>query len=168
MANCANITAEHLRSILNYDPDTGVFTWRQKTGPTAKIGAVAGGVNKRGYWYIRVGGSKQLAHRLAWLYMVGEWPTTDIDHLNLNKTDNRWDNLRAATDAQNKANSALYSNNLSGFKGVSRRPCGYKWRARIQVNKTLKNLGDFSSPELAHAAYLKAAEEFFGEFARAE
>ena len=114
-----------------------------------------------------VAGKRYSAHRLAWLYMTGDWPPDEVDHKNRVRTDNRWDNLRLADTFTNKRNTSAYRNNKSGFKGVSWHVCSRKWRSRIRVDGKEKNLGLYDTPEQANAAYERAAREMFGEFARA-
>jgi hypothetical protein len=162
------LTAERLRELLHYDPETGVFTWRARRSNFSRygIGDVAGCVNPVGYRRIGWGKTYYPAHRLAWLYMTGEWPSGAIDHINCVKDDNRLANLRVATTAQNRANARKSSNNTSGFKGVvwHRKMC--RWMAGIKVNGRSLHLGYFDCPAEAHTAYVKAAKEHFGEFAR--
>jgi hypothetical protein len=155
------ITAERLREVLDYDPLTGRFTWRV-TSRRTRAGQIAGRYNQ-GYWKIGIDGKLYLAHRLAWLYMTGEFPTLNIDHIDRDGTNNRWSNLREATQAQNLANSRRYCNNKGGFKGVLQR--GPSWLAQIQPNGRPIHLGMFPTPEAAHAAYMAAARKYFGEFA---
>lgn len=163
--NRRNLTADTLRMNLHYDPNTGVFT-RLVPSSNAAAGDVAGYVNDQGYIVIAVSGAQHHAHRLAWLYMTGEWPTLQVDHRNLDKGDNRWSNLRLATASQNGQNSPPKSNNTSSCKGVSWYAAGKKWRARLVLNKREISLGYFDDFEDAKAAYEKAASEHFGEFAR--
>jgi hypothetical protein len=92
----------------------------------------------------------------------------EIDHINRNGLDNRRRNLRICTRSQNLANQGLHSNNTSGLKGVSWCRQTRKWKAQISINHKHKNLGRFEDPEEAHAAYIKAAKKYFGEFARSE
>jgi hypothetical protein len=99
---------------------------------------------------------------------LGGWPEKGIDHINGNGADNSWSNLRAANQHQNIANGRMWSHNTSGFKGASYRRDIQKWRASIQVRGRPIHLGNFKTPQEAHAAYRKAAERYFGEFARAE
>ncbi len=160
------VTADRLRELLSYDPSTGLFTWLLSTGNRAPVGAVAGSVGK-GYVDIRIDQRLYKAHRLAWLYMTGEWPEQQIDHRDLNRANNRWDNLRVATNSQNHANTRAQSNNRSGFKGVSWSKAANKWMAQIVRDRCHTYLGLFDTPEDAHAAYCVAAERLFGEFARA-
>lgn len=164
----ADLTAERLRLLLHYDPETGVFTWLVARRGTARVGAIAGSRPGNGYWMIRVNGQLYKAHRLAWLYMYGGWPTHQIDHEDTDKGNNRWKNLRPATNGQNQANTKKRTTNTSGFKGVYWHATEKRWRAYITVNRKFKHLGYFDVRELAHAAYCRAAEEFFGEFARGQ
>lgn len=156
------ITAEQLRELLAYDPDTGVFVWRVSSSNRAAAGKVAGKLNC--YWQIGVLGRRYLAHRLAWLYVHGRWPTHEIDHINRVKTDNRIANLREATRSQNQANGARHNNNKTGFRGVGLLKWG-RYAATIKINKRQTHLGCFDTAEQASAAYQKAVKELFGEFA---
>lgn len=150
------ITAARLREVLHYNPITGVFTWRVRTSTCVQVGDVAGGSGSGGYIDIRIDGRKHGAHRLAWLYMTGELPEHEIDHENTCRSDNRWDNLRDATHAQNMQNlRKAPSHNTSGFLGVSEDRRGL-WRAQIMVGGRNKSLGYHQTQELAHAAYLEA------------
>jgi hypothetical protein len=158
------LTADQLRAVLHYDPDTGIFT-RLIPHAGLKQGDRAGGLRTDGYVVIRVRGEMFKAHRLAWLYMTGEWPDGYIDHINMVRADNRWSNLRLATWAQNQQNTARRSDNRSGFKGVGWHKDAGKWCARIKLGGRTKHIGLFATPEEAHAAYCRAAEER-GEFGR--
>ena len=159
------ITQEQLHRAIHYDPLTGEFTWKVQNGPCSK-GKRAGRHNDSGYWRITIDGVTYRAHRLAWLYMTGEWPIDQIDHINGVKDDNRWINLRQANNSQNHANKARQKNNTSGFKGVSLDKRHQRWHAYIKKDNRRHFLGYFESREEAHRAYILAAEEFFGEFAR--
>jgi hypothetical protein len=160
------LTQQRLRELFSYDPETGNFTRRlavSKCQPGEKAGWLCGA----GYLEIRVDCRRYLAHRLVWLYVFGRWPSHHIDHLNLEKTDNRLANLREATKSQNHANRPRPRNNRSGSKGVSVRKSG-NWSANITINGVGRCLGTFKSRDEATAAYKGAAEELFGEFARAD
>jgi hypothetical protein len=162
------LTAERLREVLSYNPETGAFTWLVSTSNRIRVGDVAGSVRPDGYRKICVDGRQYLAHRLAYLYVTGEWPAEYLDHINGNPGDDRWANLRSATGTQNSANKRKQRNNTSGFKGVLRHAARKKqWQARIGINGHGKCLGYFDTPENAHAAYVAAAVKRFGEFARA-
>jgi hypothetical protein len=144
-------TQARLQELFYYDAATGVFTRRVSRG-TAKEGAVAGSVHCTGYVYIRVDGVDYKAHRLAWVYHYGTQPADLLDHINRNKADNRIDNLREATHAQNQQNKKTYANNLSGIKGVSWYPLRRKWRVRIQHNKQSILVGFFDALDEAAQA----------------
>lgn len=160
-----DLTAEKLRSLFDYDPNTGVF--RYKVAPSnqsrLKVGDIAGHVRGGRYLVIGINGIKYYANRLAWLYMYGAWPENLVDHKNRCKVVNRLDNLRPATQSQNKANAPKPANNTSGFKGVTRSKA--RWRAQITFQGQVMYLGNFKTREEAHEAYLKRARELFGEFA---
>lgn len=159
------ITAEQLRLLLDYDEKTGLFHWRGSLVFHKRRGH-AGWLEPRGYWRICINGKNYQAHRLAWLWVTGEWPAFQIDHANLNKADNRWSNLRQATNSQNHANVGKRRHNTSGIKGVywHKRRC--KWQAAIMVNGSLRALGYCNTKEEAAELYAVAAREHFGEFAR--
>ena len=160
------LTAERVRELLNYAPETGVFTWRVNRGGTANSGSVAGHIDQDGYGRICVDGPHYVASRLAWLYMTGNEPPNTVDHRDLNKVNNRWSNLRAATVLQNMRNRSKYRNNTSGFKGVCRHKPGGKFKAQISVNGRRVHLGCFDTAEAAYAVYCEAAKKLHGEFAR--
>ncbi|RJP45482.1 HNH endonuclease [Candidatus Parcubacteria bacterium] len=160
------LSAERLREALHYDFDTGTWTWISAPHSRVPIGSRAGSLDSKGYLRIGIDGREYRSHRLAWLYMTGEWPPHEIDHINLDKLDNRWRNLRLATGSQNQANKSLYSNNRSGAKGVGWHRRSRKWRAFIQKNGFQIHLGCFSAFEDARRAYEAAAEQLHGEFAR--
>ena len=149
------ITASRLRELLNYDPETGIFTRLTKWGSKG-IGDIPGTKSPQGYWYIGLDNRPYPAHRLAWLYMNGEWPQGDIDHINRNRLDNRIVNLRHTTRSTNLHNSSARGS--SGVKGVSlispsrQRKSKKLWQARIQVNNQEYDLGSYYTLEEAAAA----------------
>ena len=183
-----DLTAEYVRSLLNYDPETGMFRWKPRTpamfgggngghSPEHRCkcwnsryaGAMAGTVSTAlrqnvVHLTVRIEGRNYYAHRLAWLYVHGEWPDGDIDHINGDGLDNRIANLRVATRSQNCANVGRRAHNTSGVKGIYQH--GMRWRASIRVKGKSKHLGCFGTPADAQAAYMAAAREHFGEFAR--
>jgi hypothetical protein len=159
-------TADDLRKFLDYNRETGVFTWREARGGAVGCGATAGAHDGRGYIQIKIQGRNYRAHRLAWLHVHGEWPSAQIDHANGNKADNRISNLRLATRSQNNANKRRLSNNTSGAKGVSWKGSARKWQAQIRVDGRLSHLGYFGSIYDAANAYRTAAAKHFGVFAR--
>jgi len=149
------LTQEYLKSILHYDPATGVFTWKQRTRSdfatlrganmwNAKYsGKVAGWDNGRGYIKIEINSRAFRAHRLAFLYMEGSLPANDVDHINGAKDDNRWTNLRHVTHGENMRNQRKRANRLSDCMGVSwaKRQC--QWVAYIYINSRRVHLGSF-------------------------
>lgn len=151
----ADLTAQRLRTLLNYDPETGVFTWIAKSAPRANtlVGSVAGTVIDGGYIRVTVDRRFYRAHRLAWLYMTGEWPLADIDHINGQPSDNRWANLRDVPRSVNLQNRrvAMGHNTTSGILGVSKKRD--KWRARIKFDGR-DHVSTHDSIEDAQAAYL--------------
>lgn len=156
------LTAAELRELLHYEPSTGTFTWLVDKASTVKAGRVAGGLDGEGYIKIKINYKFYLAHRLAWLYMTGAWPERHIDHINGERPDNRWCNLRPADKIQNGANRRTGKNNTSGIKGVRWCSITDKWQARLRR----KHLGSYATKEEAAAAYAAAAKELFGEYAR--
>lgn len=153
------LTQETLKSLLHYNPDTGRFTWLAKTSSRSRveIGGVAGCVDTiHGYRRIMINGKSYLAHRLAWFYMTGSWPESEIDHKNHLRHENQWDNLREVTHKKNQQNQSLYSTNTSGCAGVSWEKDRKKWRALIWIDGKLKNLGRFTDKKEAEAARARA------------
>ena len=145
-----------LKEFLHYDPCTGKFTRIFRSSGRIKIGDVSGTVCANGYLNTRVLGCKYKNHRLAWLYMTGDWPNGQVDHINGVRTDNRIDNLRVVSHQENAQNTrkARSDNKSSGLLGVSKNTNG--WRARIMVNKKPIQIGTYNTPEEAHAAYIEA------------
>lgn len=148
------LTAERLREVLDYDAETGLFT-RKEPRNRWKAGQVAGGETCHGYTGIKIDNRVYLAHRLAWLYVFGEWPSKGLDHLNGSRRDNRLVNLREATHAENAQNrrgarrgSAVDFIGVSRYRGV--------FRAQIKTDGKNKHIGYFGTPEAAHEAYLDA------------
>lgn len=154
------ITCEQLQGILSYNPKTGAFQYRVKRG-AQNAGTVAGGKMVRGNWSIGINYKRYSAHRLAWLYMTGIWPENEIDHIDGNPLNNRWDNLREVTGAQNKQNYRRPRiDNKSGYLGVylhgKNKNGSDRWRARINLDGKAVHLGLFDTPQEAHAAYVEA------------
>ena len=160
------ITQSELKEKLNYDQETGIFTWKVKSSNRIKIGNVAGSIGNFGYVIITIDKKHYVAHRLAWLYVNNILPTKDIDHINGNRADNRIENLREATRSENSCNSKLRSNNVSGIKGISWHNAAKKWEASINVNGIKKYLGIFDSKDLAELVITEARNKYHGEFAR--
>ena len=155
-----------LQAELHYDPLTGVFTRVAARCNKVKIGDVAGSLDSHGHVQISVFGKLRLAHRLAWLYMTGEWPADEIDHKNTIRNDNRWENLREATRVQNQANCKCKNTSLTGAKNISYRKDNNKYRLRMTVGKKRLTVGHYNTIEEAQAAYILAAEKHHDEFGR--
>ena len=112
------LTQDYLKSILHYDPDTGIFRWAKRRATWIPAGTIAGSTCEKGYAIIVINYKIYRAHRLAWLYMTGSHPPEFIDHINLDRKDNRFCNLRLSTRAQNMQNFRIRPDNKSGVKGV--------------------------------------------------
>lgn len=151
----AALTQDKLKDSLTYDPGTGVFTWNQYR-PGRKRDRPAGSLRRRGYRTICIDGHIYKAHRLAWFYMTGKWPKDQIDHINQDKSDNRFDNLREANSQENGRNCPLTKANTSGHVGVSRFKRTGKWRARLTLDNKDVHLGYFDNIEDAISARVQA------------
>lgn len=159
------VTIDRLKELLHYDPESGLFHWiKPRQGcPKNKPAGNLDGV----YIRIRIDGNNYRAHRLAWLYCYGTFPSNEIDHINGNKSDNSIKNLREATHQQNMFNKGKTASNKSGFKGAYYIPKLNKWRATCKVNGVKHHIGLFDSPEGAHLAYIEYASNIHGDFFRA-
>lgn len=150
------ISQARLKALLNYDPDTGVFTYAMPR-PKVRVGNVAGHVHKgHGYRQIKLDGVMYLAHRLAWLYVHGEWPTDLLDHINRNRLDNRIVNLRQSDKFLNRQNVAVPCNSTSGVTGVTWNKVLQKWHARISLRGRRHHVGWYYSKEEAVDARKRA------------
>ena len=152
---------ERIRELLNYDPETGVFTWRQKPARRILVGSVAGNISgKRGYRQIEVEGVRFYAHRLAWFYVHGKMPDGDIDHIDGRVDNNAISNLRDVTKTVNMQNMKKPSrHNKTGFLGVYQPTGCTVFKSTIRINGKPKFLGSFKTAEEAHRAYISAKRE---------
>lgn len=151
----AALTSERLKELLDYDPETGVFTRKPGKGVQGG-GGTAGCPHCNGYWMISVEGKAYLAHRLAWLYTSGHWPKDQLDHINGVRDDNRLVNLRESSSAGNGQNHGLSKASTTGVTGVHWDKSRGKWLAHITVGWRTKHLGRFNTLEEAASARVEA------------
>lgn len=161
MNKLISITQKELKKLLSYNPETGLFTWKVDKRPVRK-GRVAGSKTSEGYIQIVINYKRYLAHRLAFLYTTGSFPEKYTDHINGNKKDNRFRNLRQASGFQNMCNRSKQKNNTSGIRGVRRQ--GKKYEARANFQGESYRLGLFPTPKEASKAYQEFTKEKYGEF----
>lgn len=165
-----DLTAEYVKSILDYNPATGIFTWKESRG-TAKKGQIAGKLHRE-YIEIKIDRVSYMAHRLAYLIMTGEWPKEQIDHRNTkdpnNKSNNSWPNIRPATSGENARNRRTQKNNKTGTAGVSWDKNHKKYEAYITFRGNRIRLGFFKKKEIAIKVRKEAELKYFGEFSKNE
>lgn len=164
-AICDRITASVLND-LSYDPETGVFTWRRNgRGRSKREGAVAGAPGPRGYVRIHTAKRDLYGHRVAWLFVTGAWPSQEIDHINRDRSDNRYLNLREVSCSENRWNTmGQPSRRESIYKGVARSKGKGRWRAQINAHGQTIRLGVFDSQEEAAAAYKEGSLKYHGRY----
>lgn len=172
------LTAEYAKECFDYNPDTGILTWKERPRhhfPTehgwkvvngARTGFVAGSLNDKGYLDVRINGRLLRTHRIIWIMHYGAWPVEFIDHINGIKTDNRICNLREATLTENNRNSGISSRNTSGVKGVRWHKGAGKWMVSIKKESKDHYLGLFTSIHEAEAAVIDIRNILHGDFAR--
>lgn len=151
-----HITQSRAHELLRYEPETGLFFWKIKPSTKIRAGALAGHTRVKGKKYVAIVVENQLylAHRLAWLYVHGRFPSNLIDHINGIRDDNRIANLREVTYQENSHNSGRQLRAQCPFRGLKKR--GNSWQAAIRVNKKSIYLGSFKTAEEASDAYLAA------------
>lgn len=148
---------ERLKELLNYDPDTGVFTWKTAVS-NINVGDVAGHIKPHGYRHLGIDGNYYLAHRLAWVYMTGDDPgSLTVDHRNRVRSDNWFSNLRLATQQDQLRNKSA--------KGIHYSKRDRSWTAHIKLDGKKLHLGSFQCPWQAYDAYWTARKQYFGAFA---
>lgn len=154
-----NLTQDYVRSLFVYDFDKGLLFWRENKGTTGKAGREAG-YTSNGYRSVKIDSRGYLTHRLIWLYVHGCEPNEHIDHIDGDRSNNRMDNLREASNTMNMENQTKpLKNNRSGYLGVSYRKDRDNYRAQIWVGTKRIHLGNYSDAKSAHEAYLKAKRE---------
>lgn len=160
------LTQQELKLNLSFNPETGIFTWLVANNGRVKVGMIAGSLSSTGYLYIMIDRKNYKSHRLAWLYMTGEWPKKMIDHIDGEKSNNRIVNLRDCNQSQNMQNMRASKINASGYKGVSWHNATSKWRSRAKLKRKQYHLGLFEHAEDASQAYQNFAKQNHGEFYR--
>lgn len=178
----AQLTQARVKALFNYNEETGDLIWRfrprsdfktdrawnvtntQRAGKPATATMKAG---KKIYRIVRVDDVLYLQHRLIWLYVHGEWPENLVDHWDGDGENNRLKNLRDADSVLNQANRAYQGKTKSGLKGAYWHKGAQRWTSRIGVRGKYLHLGLFDTAEEAHSAYVEAAQEHHGEYARA-
>lgn len=147
------VTQQRLKELLNYSHETGVFTWARPRRGVKNVGAKAGQLDRKGYVRITIDGKKYQGHHLAWLYVHGEMPTNQIDHINEQKGDNRIVNLRCVTSAQN-TQIAKVNKAANGRGGCSYHKRSKKWQVSVLIEGKKKHLGYFATEEEARSFYI--------------
>lgn len=168
-----DLTAEYVRTRVRYTAETGVFQWLPRVGVEDWIrrwnaknaGRVAGSIDAHGYRIISIDGVQYKAHRLAWLYVTGEWPRGLIDHANRDASDNRFQNLREATHEDNTHNRDICRKNTSGHSGVCWNHVQKKWHARGSVGGRRFFLGYYRDIDDAAEACRQFRATHHGKFA---
>lgn len=156
---------EKLLSLFDYKIESGLLIWKNKK--SSHFNGKVAGYENRGYIKIEIDGIEYMAHRIAWKIVTGVDPgVMQVDYINGNKIDNRFLNLRLASNAENAMNRGTSSRNSSGYKGVSYSKRRKKWVATIRIDGKSIYLGGYQTAEEAHAAYCSAAEQLHGDFAR--
>jgi len=156
----ANITHSQLLELLSYDENSGQFQWLKSQGRTS-AGSRAGTIHSLGYRIIGIDGSLYRANRLAWFYVTKEWPAGVVDHINRDKSDDRFANLRDVSHRTNCINRGCQKNNTSGITGVRFEKQSGKWFAYIKAHGKMRSLGRFDTMDLAIIAR-RVAEQSYG------
>jgi len=140
------MTQSELKELVSYNKNSGIFTWN-KTRRGCKLGSVSGSVNSRGYHEIKINGKRYLSHRLAFLYENGRFPKNEVDHIDHDKLNNKFSNLREVEKLENARNQKLHKSNSSGICGVRFRKSRNRWIAEIHINSKTQHIGSFTSKE---------------------
>jgi hypothetical protein len=157
--NDSDITLTYIKQVLSYCPTTGVFVWKERKTRQDLIGHVAGSTGSHGYLAVSVFNRKRLAHRLAWFYVTGKWPNAHIDHIDGNKGNNCFANLREVTRFENLQNMRQANKrNKTRLLGVSAHQG--KWRVQIMTQGQRIRVSGFNTPEEAHQKYLLLKRKF--------
>lgn len=161
----SSLTQAGLLRVLSYDLETGVLRWVYRVEPGfRRAGKAAGRAHRTGYVTIKLNGEEHAAHRLIWLMMTGSWPEHDVDHIDGDRSNNRWDNLRAATRRQNAVNAKVRGNNTSGVTGVSYSRTQGIWIASIKAEGGRNVFKQFEDKEAAISWRREQEAIWYGEF----
>lgn len=159
-------TPEELREVFAYDPETGIVTNKVTRQYKAKQGMEAGNLCAQGYRTLMFRRKNYRTHVIAWVIQTGHWPDKEIDHIDGNRSNNKWKNLRLATRAQNCLNVPMHRDNATGFKGVTKEKRTGRYIAQIFFQGKHHHIGAFRTPEEASLAYQAKSKELHGEFGR--
>ncbi len=154
------LTQKRLKEVVQYDRRLGLFYWRVSTGKASR-GSVAGHTDTNGYTKISIDGVKYFAHRLVWLYVHGVWPTKNIDHKDLCRSNNKLSNLRDIGQSENGLNGPIRRNNSSGYTGVSYDKRRQRWIAYVHRGWRKKHIGSFKTLAEAATARRVAVAQIF-------
>ena len=165
------LTQEQAKELFSYDPEEGILRWRKR--PMGRNTSLIAGYLKENpdkphYWVVMVNYKNYKVHQIIWVYMTGSWPEKLIDHKDRDGTNNKWSNLRLATNSQNMMNSGIRKNSSTGVTGVSLDRRRNLFRARVNVGGKEIWLGYFDTIDAAKTARVAAAKKHHGEFARFE
>lgn len=150
------VTAQEIRELFDYVPETGHLFWRRRASQAIAAGAIAGTVRPDGRRQVAIKGRCYLAHRLVWAFVHGQWPSAQIDHINGDPADNRIENLRDVCQSTNMENQRRAPSGKSSDAplGAYWDECQQRWRASIVIAGKRKHIGSFLSAQEAHEAYV--------------
>ena len=155
------LTQDYVQELLDYNPYTGNLIWKKILSPRRQVGDIAGcDKHRTGYSQVQINGKQYAIHRIVWLWVYGDWPKQQIDHINGIRSDNRLVNLREASPKENQQNRGINKNNTSGYRNVSWDKYAKKWRAQFYREGKLYILGLYDSPEEANVVYLKEKAKY--------
>tara|TARA_R110000868_G_scaffold212233_1_gene462209 strand:- start:7 stop:516 length:510 start_codon:yes stop_codon:yes gene_type:complete len=157
------LTQEKLKTLLSYDPDTGILTWRKKFCRSIKVGSQVGTPTSEGYVAFQIGGKKFYAHRAIWFFVHGVWPPEEIDHINHVRNDNRLCNLRLANRLENSHNTQKHEKNFSGHKGVVWHIRNKKWQVQMRFKGKAYYVGQFINLEEAIQARFQTETKLYAD-----
>lgn len=155
------LTAEHLHTLVHYDPETGVMTWLKKLSARQYVGDSVGSLKDNGYVWTKIYRKSYAVHRLVWLYMTGAWPTDEVEHVDRNRANNKWVNLENATHQENAGNRTPRHDSSSGVTGVLWSTKDQAWRATICIDGRKRQIAQSKSLIVAADARRAAEREHY-------